>query len=471
MTLLRRRARPCRESRLRRPRRLFDLRDARMGVEADDIVGVGGIDVARRPFALHPLAGDIVLVDLAHVNSPWFRVPSPPRMIAHYLMRGLGAPAPQIKPRLARLRMRLPAPNVHGGQASQWRMRLTSRPSSPAETVTTSPGLWVKPLPGASRSAIGANIVPRNSTAPSGYWWLGPIIWPTRSAGWRLILAIDEPPFSVKPSSPSTVRPMSSRAQVVERESRVEQAQQRTDGAAGVLVLGLAQQQRGASLDIAQVDIVAQRRGDDASGRTDRQHDLGLRIVPARRLMEAGVRAVTDRRHRLALGEDLGVRPDADFQILRPRAFGDQRVLQPHGGGRARLEPRQVVADQPRHLGADRRRGVPIAARALLDHPLQHRGRERHAGGLDRLQIDRRQQPRPRGVAPVLRRVGENFRQRGDALARPTRAAPRRGRRVRRGRARSGTARVTSNSPCARTATTEGPSTSGRQTLPTRAPA
>ena len=55
---------------------------------------------------------------------------------------------------------------------------------------------------------------------------------------------------------------------------------------------------------------------------------------------------------------------------------------------------RQVVADQPVHLGADRRGGVQVAARALLDHALDHRDDEGHAGGLDRLQIDRREQPR-----------------------------------------------------------------------------
>ena len=32
------------------------------------------------------------------------------------------------------------------------------------------PDLVVKPLPGASRSSTGANMVPRKSTAPSGYW-------------------------------------------------------------------------------------------------------------------------------------------------------------------------------------------------------------------------------------------------------------------------------------------------------------
>ena len=33
-----------------------------------------------------------------------------------------------------------------------------------------SPILWVKPPPAAARSLVGANMVPRKSTAPSGYW-------------------------------------------------------------------------------------------------------------------------------------------------------------------------------------------------------------------------------------------------------------------------------------------------------------
>ena len=43
-------------------------------------------------------------------------------------------------------------------------------PSSGAEIFTTSPTLWVKPLPGAPRSSSGVNIVPMKSITPSGYW-------------------------------------------------------------------------------------------------------------------------------------------------------------------------------------------------------------------------------------------------------------------------------------------------------------
>jgi hypothetical protein len=79
-------------------------------------------------------------------------------------------PPPHKTPRRARLRIRCPAPKVHGSQSVDHFIRFSSAPNCRARIVTTSPISWVKPLPGAPRSWIGANSVPRNSTAPSGYW-------------------------------------------------------------------------------------------------------------------------------------------------------------------------------------------------------------------------------------------------------------------------------------------------------------
>src|SRR5437763_10607292 len=72
------------------------------------------------------------------------------------------------RPRPARLRISASAPNSQGGILSLWPTRFTSAPSFGEDTVTISPSLWVKPWPGASRSSIGADIVPRNSTKPPG---------------------------------------------------------------------------------------------------------------------------------------------------------------------------------------------------------------------------------------------------------------------------------------------------------------
>src|SRR4051812_40091925 len=93
------------------------------------------------------------------------------------------------------------------------------------------------------------------------------------------------------------------------------------DGAGGVVVLRLAQQQRGPSLHVPQVHVVAQGGADDAASGGDRQHHLRLRVVPGGRRVDAGIRGSADRGHRLRLGEDLGVGADADFQVLAPGAL------------------------------------------------------------------------------------------------------------------------------------------------------
>jgi len=81
---------------------------------------------------------------------------------------------------------------------------LLSFESGASATLTTSPTTCVKPWPGPCRSLVGANIVPRNRTRPSGYWWFALIAWATRSSGSRLISPIELEPSSVKPSGPST---------------------------------------------------------------------------------------------------------------------------------------------------------------------------------------------------------------------------------------------------------------------------
>ena len=51
----------------------------------------------------------------------------------------------------------------------RWSPCFPARRASRVDTRTMSPLLCVKPWPGAPRSTIGANIVPRNSAKPSGY--------------------------------------------------------------------------------------------------------------------------------------------------------------------------------------------------------------------------------------------------------------------------------------------------------------
>ena len=88
---------------------------------------------------------------------------------------------------------------------------------------------------------------------------------------------------------------------------------------------------------------------------------------------------------------------------------------------------------------------------------------EGDAGRLDRLQVDRREQRGAAGVAAVARRIGEDIVKRPEPLALAARSASAGAGASQRSRM-VGNAALTSNTPSSRTATTDGPSTSGRQT-------
>jgi hypothetical protein len=98
--------------------------------------------------------------------------------------------------------------------------------------------------------------------------------------------------------------------------------------------------------------------------------------------------------HRLRLGENLGIGTDAHLQILGPGALPDQRFLHLRGLGRAGTNLRQVVADHRDDFPAHGDRLGRIATRLFLDDALERAGDERDAGGLQCLQIARRQEPR-----------------------------------------------------------------------------
>ena len=133
--------------------------------------------------------------------------------------------------------------------------------------------------------------------------------------------------------------------------------------------------------------------------------------------MDPGISGGTDRGHRLALGEDLGIRTDPDFQVLAPGALRDQHLLQLRRLRGPGPQFRQVVADQPLHLRADRRGSVQVAAGTLLDHAFQHRNGEGDAGRLDGLQVDRCQQHGFRRITGFGRRVGKDVADVAEALA------------------------------------------------------
>ena len=122
-------------------------------------------------------------------------------------------------------------------------------------------------------------------------------------------------------------------------------------------------------------------------------------------------------RHGLALGEDLGVRADADFEVLAPGALFDQHLLEVLGFGGAGLQLGEIVADEAGDLGADGAGGVGVAAGAFLDDALQHGDGEGHAGGFDGLEVDGREEPGLVAVAALGRGVGEDGVERTEILA------------------------------------------------------
>ena len=264
-----------------------------------------------------------------------------------------------------------------------------------------------------------------------------PISCAARSAGSRLISRIEEPPSSTNPSSPS----ITSEISIVRTSSRVNvSSNRRTNGPSerdGVVVLGLAEQQRGAAFEIAQVDVVAERRADDRAARRRSAAPPPARDCSSASGVDADVGAAADRRHRLRLGEDLGVRADADLEILRPDAVGDQRVLQLLRLGEPGFN---VARSVPISLAiSSRMRSAPARsprARSSITRSSIETAKVTPAALTACRSIGDSSQGRF-GVARFERRVGEDILERAQTLARARRArrSPRRG--PRRDRARS----------------------------------
>ncbi|MNT15990.1 hypothetical protein D3C72_1510730 [compost metagenome] len=134
--------------------------------------------------------------------------------------------------------------------------------------------------------------------------------------------------------------------------------------------------------------------------------------------MHADVRPRAHARQGLALRENLGVGTDADLQILAPGAGFDQGLFQRRRFRRTGLQTTQIVTHQITDMIADARRRRQVAARPLLDHPLQHGGDEGHARRLHRLKVDGRQEPGPRRIARLGIGIGQDVRQSARILAR-----------------------------------------------------
>ena len=200
-------------------------------------------------------------------------------------------------PRAARLRISArDAERPRRGASRDVVTVLTSVPSSASRSRTTSPILWVKPRPG-----VVAVLRRREQRAEEQHEAVRILMLADRLADQIHGIAADLrtssfAPSRRKPSGPSISSSTTRRAHVVEREAVVEQADERADRAGGVVVLGLAEQQRAAAFEVAQVDVVAERRADGLRrGCSTDQHDFGLGIVPGRIRAHADLGAPADR--------------------------------------------------------------------------------------------------------------------------------------------------------------------------------
>jgi hypothetical protein len=121
--------------------------------------------------------------------------------------------------------------------------------------------------------------------------------------------------------------------------------------------------------------------------------------------VQADVRAVADRRHRLRLGEHFGVGADAHFHVLRPGAAFDELLLELFRFRRTRLDRRQVGADILQQRGAQFLGAAGVAAGLLFDHAFQQADRECDAASLEGLHVARRQQTRRLGVGITVQGI------------------------------------------------------------------
>ena len=182
-------------------------------------------------------------------------------------------------------------------------------------------------------------------------------------------------------------------AHVVDAEVFIKQPDEGPNGAAGVVVLGFAEQQGAAAFEVTQVHVVAQGGPHHLAARVGGQHDFGLGVVPLAARVDADHGAAADRTHGLGFGENFSVRPDAHFQVLRPHALGQKNFFEFDRFGGARHHTAQVVANDRHHGLAHGFGAAGVATGLLFDHPLQHAGHKRHACCFDRLQVAGRHEP------------------------------------------------------------------------------
>src|SRR5580693_2149945 len=223
-----------------------------------------------------------------------------------------------------------------------------------------------------------------------------------RSLGSRLILAIDEPPSRRKPSSPSTT----SEIVAFRTSSRVKVSSKK--------------RRKGPIAQLAFWSLALPSRSPERPSKSRRLTSFAS-VAPTIVPLEATASATSG--SGLFQSEalwnpasspvptaDIGwllVNTSASAPMPTSRYCDQAPTLTSASLSRiAAGEPGlRVLRSSPNTLAISSR---AVAARALLDHPLEQGLREGDAGSLDRLQVDRREQMRAARNTTVARRVGEN---------------------------------------------------------------
>ena len=208
-------------------------------------------------------------------------------------------------------------------------------------------------------------------------------------------------------------------ADVIHVEVLVKEPDKRADRTGRVVVFRLTQQQRAAALEVAQVDVVSECRADDSSRVADGQNNFWFRIVPLRLRVDADIRTGAHCGHRLTFRKNLGVRSDANLQVLGPHALFNQHVLEPARFVRAGTHLLQVRADDRGNRRPQALRLAGVTARLLLDDALEEARYKRDAACLDCLEVTWRQEPGNVALPRVRTGIGQHFNKRPKLRQRP----------------------------------------------------
>lgn len=105
-------------------------------------------------------------------------------------------------------------------------------------------------------------------------------------------------------------------AYIVHAIGFIKETDEGADGAGSIVILRFAKQKGRATLNIAQVHIIAEGGALHRTATVHRQHDFRLGIIPPGSGMQADIGPMANGREHLGLAEHFRIRTDAHLQIL-----------------------------------------------------------------------------------------------------------------------------------------------------------